>query len=230
MDGLSIIVPVYNEETNITFFLNTLESNLNIEHEVLIVYDFDEDNTIKPVKNIISKYSNIRLIKNIDSGAKNAFLTGVENSKFNNLLIAFPDEIFLIKKIEEMFKLINNGYDIVSGTRYKNGGKRLGGSMIGKILSKSINFVFHNFFKFQLSDTTTGFKMFKKNILNDLKIETKAKNWSFIMELTIKAYKNNLKITEVPIHSCDRVFGDNSKGNLIKSLITYLTELRNFLK
>ena len=59
--------------------------------------------------------------------------------------------------------IIDENYDFVSGTRYKNGGKRLGGSLIGHLLSFIANKSFSFITKFPLSDLTTGIKMFKKN-------------------------------------------------------------------
>lgn len=227
-DGLTIILPVYNEKENIKFFLNTLESNIEILHEVLIIYDFDEDNTLEPLNNILKKYENIRVIKNKSNGPKNAFLTGLEHSKYDILLISFPDEIFLINKIEKMYDLIKDGYDIVSGTRYKGDGNRIGGSKIGKIISKTANLILHYTFNFKLSDTTTAYKMFKKSVFDQIAIKTKSKNWSFIIEIMLKVNKSNLKITEVPIQSCDRVFGGTSKGNIVKSIYSYLSEFKKF--
>ena len=62
---ISVIVPVYNEGTNITKFIYSLESSVNIKHEVLIIYDFDKDDTIPPVRKLKKKFGNIKLIKNI---------------------------------------------------------------------------------------------------------------------------------------------------------------------
>ena len=44
--------------------------------------------------------------------------------------------------------IINDGYEFISGTRYAKGGKRIGGSLLGSILSKSANKLFKFFTKF----------------------------------------------------------------------------------
>ena len=57
---------------------------------------------------------------------------GINKSKFENILITAVDEIFPIISIDKMLNMIvKENYDFVSGTRYKNGGKRLGGSLVG---------------------------------------------------------------------------------------------------
>ena len=165
MSALSIIVPVYNEKDNINNFVNTLENNITTKHELIIVYDKKNDNTISNVKKLQKKYKNIILTKNSNKGAKNAFLTGLKKSRFKFILITFPDELLFIYKIDEMFKKIIHGYDMVSGTRYKNNGNRYGGNLKGKILSMSANFFMYYFLRYPLSDITTGFKMFRKKFL-----------------------------------------------------------------
>ena len=55
-------------------------------------------------------------------------------------MITAVDEIFPIISIDKMLNMIvKEDYDFVSGTRYKNGGKRLGGSFIGHLLSRLAN-------------------------------------------------------------------------------------------
>ena len=83
--------------------------------------------------------------------------------------------------------IVIENYDFVSGTRYANGGKRLGGSLIGHILSLLANKSFCLITRFPLTDLTTGIKMFKKNFynMNDMnKIE-------FDKSKTTIAYKKN---------------------------------------
>ena len=99
----------------------------------------------------------------LGKGVKYALKTGVNKSKYENILITAVDEIFPILSIDKMLNMIiDENYDFVSGTRYKKGGKRLGGSLIGHLLSVSANKSFGLLTNFPLSDLTTGIKMFKK--------------------------------------------------------------------
>ena len=67
-------------------------------------------------------------------------------------------------------KMINQNYDLISGTRYKLGGKRLGGSLVSRILSVLANYSFKVITNFPLSDSTTGIKMVKKDCLNQINL------------------------------------------------------------
>ena len=77
-------------------------------------------------------------------------------------------------------------------------------------LSRLANKLFKIFTNFPLSDCTTGIKMMRKNIWNNINLESNPVGWAFAFEITIKAYLNNYKISEVPLKSVDRLFGGKS--------------------
>jgi len=213
---LSIVLPVYNEKESLPLMIRILNSTLEFEHEVIIVYDDLNDNCIPEAEKLKKNLSNIKLVhNNIGRGVKYAIATGIKNSKFETVLITSVDEIFPILSIEKMLNMIiREDYDFVSGTRYKNGGKRLGGSLVGHLLSLLANKSFSILTNFPLSDLTTGIKMFKKDFFNRVEINTEPVGWVFAFELSIKAYIMNLKIGEVPLVSVDRLFGGSSTFKL----------------
>ncbi len=61
---LSVVIPVYNEAKNITQTLLALRQNIVIPHEIIIVYDFDEDTTLPVVRSIKDDFKNLTLVKN----------------------------------------------------------------------------------------------------------------------------------------------------------------------
>ena len=212
---LSIIIPVYNEDDSAELMLNIFYLYLKLKIEIIIVYDFDNDSTVKIAQSLKNKYPTIKVIKNSSIGAKNALITGLKASSSDIILLTVIDEICPITSYHSMFTLIKeNNFDLVSATRYKNGGKRYGGSILGHIFSKISNFILHHLFSFPLSDSTTGIKMFKKSIFDNLSLNSNI-GWSFALELSLKSYLLDYKITEVPIKSIDRLFGGKSTFHLI---------------
>lgn len=214
--NLSIILPVFNERESLSLMVKILNSTLEFDNEIIIVYDDLNDNSIPVAKKLQNEFKNIILVHNTKGkGVKYALKAGVEKSKYNNILITAVDEIFPIISIDKMLNmLVVEGYDFVSGTRYKNGGKRLGGSLIGHILSFLANKSFCLLTRFPLSDSTTGIKMFKKNFFNSVEISSAPVGWVFAFELSLKAYLLNLKVGEVPLISIDRLFGGQSSFKL----------------
>lgn len=61
-----------------------------------------------------------------------------------------------------------------------------------------------------LSDATTGVKMMKKSILDQITFESRPVGWSFALEMSIKAQLLGATIGEVPVVSVDRPFGGES--------------------
>ena len=209
---LSIILPVYNERESLAIMVRLLISSLKFNHEIIIVHDTLEDNALEEANKLKKEFSNIKVIHNtIGRGVRNAVETGVKNSKYELILITAVDEIFPIISIDHMLnQLLEGGFDFISGTRYSKGGSRLGGSLIGSILSKIANKTFNYFSKIKLTDCTTGIKMMKKEVWSKINFQSKRVGWAFAFELSIQAYIKGYKISEYPIKSVDRLFGGSS--------------------
>lgn len=211
---LSIILPVCNEGENLKIMVQILEATIEVAHEVLIIYDFPEDNSIETANWLKNKYNNINLVYNdLGRGVANAIKKGLGAASGNIILIMMVDEIFPIAAIGDMLKLIDEGCDFVSCTRYALGGKRLGGSLIGGILSRAANKLFKLITSSALTDATTGIKMMRKSVFDRIDIEAKV-GWAFAFEISIKSQLLGLKIGEVPVVSIDRLFGGDSTFRL----------------
>ena len=83
------------------------------------------------------------------------------------MLIFAADEIGPVFIIRDMLALMEEGCDLVSCTRYAHGGGRLGGSLLGRTLSTTANFLFRRLTRSSLSDLTTGIKMFRCERFDD---------------------------------------------------------------
>ena len=222
--SLSIILPIYNEKESLAIMVRLLKSTLKFENEILIIYDSLEDNCVSEAKNLEKEIPNVRAIHNdIQPGVKFAVEKGIKESKYDIIFVTAVDEIFPIIAIDEMINLIvNDGFEFISGTRYSKGGKRIGGSLLGSVLSKTANKLFKIFTNFPLSDCTTGIKMMRKNVWNSISLESNPIGWAFAFELTIKVYLNNFKIEEVPLKSVDRLFGGSSTFKPLSWIKEYL--------
>jgi len=211
---LSIILPVKDEKESLPIMIKILKLWLDFPYEVIIVYDDLNDNTIPEARKLQEQFKdmNIFLVHNdYGKGVINAVKKGIENSNYDVIFVTVADEIFPIVSIPKMLDLIlNENFDLVSGTRYLTGGKTLGGSIIERILSRTANKLFKILTKFPLTDSTTGIKMFKKKMFQSISLESKPVGWAFAFELSIKAYLANYKLNEVPYKMINRLFGGTS--------------------
>jgi len=208
---LSILLPVRNEGINLRIMLRILRAMLEIPHEVLVICDDLDDTSIPVVNSLQGEYPNLRLIHNrIGRGVKNAIRAGCDAAVGEYVLIFAADEVGPVLAIEDMLALMEDGCDFVSCTRYAYGGRRLGGSAIGQILSRTANRLFHMISGCVLTDATTGIKLMRRSVYSQLNLEARPVGWAVAFEMSIKAQLAGFKLGEVPIISVDRLYGGES--------------------
>ncbi|MFP4323978.1 MAG: glycosyltransferase [Anaerolineales bacterium] len=212
---LTILLPVRNEGINVRIMLKILGAVVEVPHEVLVVVDSPDDETIPTVRDLQPDYANLRLIENtLGRGVINAIRAGVAEAHGDNILIFAADEVGPVLAIHDMLSLIEDGCDFVSCTRYAHGGRRLGGSFIGGLLSQTANRIFYQVSGCAFTDATTGIKMFRRAVFDMLEIEANPVGWAVAFEMSIKAQLKGLTLGEVPIISIDRLYGGESTFKL----------------
>lgn len=217
---LSIIVPAHNEEDNIVEVVKQIEDSVHIWHELVVVSDHSTDKTFELVEQLSKEYKNLVLVENkLECGFANAIRTGFSCSSGELLVPVMADLCDDLSTIQVMFELINQGYDIICGSRYISGGKRLGGSKLKGILSNFAGCSLHYLLGLPTRDIANAFKMYKRGVLE--KIEIKSKGFEISMEMPLKAFYLGFKITEVPTLWKERAMGKSS-FKIFKLLPSYL--------
>ena len=220
---VSILMPVRNEGINLKIMLKILRAVLEVDHEVVVVCDDPADESVPIVLEMQPDYANLRLVHNrFGRGVTNAIRAGVEASVGEYVLIFAADEIGPVLAIGDMLALMREGVDFVSCTRYAYGGRRLGGSPIGQMLSRMANWLFHRLGGCVLTDATTGIKMMRREVFSRLNLSAKPVGWAVAFEMSIKAQLTGLKLGEVPIISIDRLYGGESTFRLGSWSLEYL--------
>lgn len=194
---LSIVMPVYNEGKIITETITRVEKSVETAHELLIVFDMDQDTTIPPVKRLQKKYSNVKLIKNQSNGALNALKTGLNKAKGEAICIMMSDLTDDPKVLNEMIRKYDQGFELIAASRYMKGGKQIGGPIVKQILTRSAGLTLHYLFGLPVHDATNSFRLYSRKFLDKVKIESDG-GFELAIELTVKAHFTGYKITEVP--------------------------------
>jgi dolichol-phosphate mannosyltransferase len=208
---LTILMPVKNEGLNLTIMLKILRAVVDVPHEVLVVVDREDDDSLVVVGAMSPQYPTIRAVHNtLGAGILNALRSGIAHARGKYVLIFAADEVGPVLAIDDMIALMDQGCDLVSCTRYAHGGRRLGGSAIGGLLSQLANWMFCRLSGCRLTDATTGIKMFKPELFKQLHLEARPIGWAVAFEMGIKAQLAGLKLGEVPIVSIDRLYGGAS--------------------
>lgn len=221
MERLTLIIPVYNEGEVILETLNEIHNKVKTTHIILIIYDTDDDSTLEVIKKSGQSLSNVRFVKNLyGKGALNAVKTGYHFVDTEYFLLIMADLADDISQVDHMVDLMDQGFDVVCGSRYVRGGHQIGGGLIKKTLSRAAGVSLHILTGIPTHDISNSFKMYNTKILQQITFESIA-GFEILMELIVKAFLLGYRITEIPTTWKDRKAGD-SRFNLFGWLEHYL--------
>lgn len=116
-------------------------------------------------------------------------------------------------------------YDIVTGTRYIEGGGVFGWDLKRKLVSRVANFMASFLLNPGITDLTGSFRLYRKDVLEKLMAVNQSKGYVFQMEMMIRARQLGFTIGEVPITFVDRVFGASKLGG--QEIVSYLKGVLN---
>jgi len=228
---LSIIVPVYNEKKYIKSLLKKLINLKELKKQIIIVDDGSYDGTTDILKNKFIRSKSINKIifhkKNIGKGA--AIKSAQKYVKGDYVAIQDADLEYNPKDLIKIYKYIKkNKFDVVYGSRVLNKNKfqntknfthfiRIWGNIF---LTKFSNFINNQ----NLTDAHTCYKVFKKKIFKNIKLEEKG--FAFCPEITTKLSKLKYKIYETSISYNGRAYKDGKKITSIDGLIAIYSLVR----
>jgi dolichol-phosphate mannosyltransferase len=220
MTELDIVIPVYNEGENIGEMLRAFEREIKTPFRALIVYDFDEDNTLPAVEKIKTELKSLPLlVKNRAAGVHEAIMTGLEKSEAPAVLIFPADEAYNATIIDGMYRVFKEGAHVAVASRLMKGGSIEGGPVIKTLIVRIASFVLHHIVGVPASDASYGLRLFSKKLLDEVQIESTA-GFTYAVELLVKCHRLKWKVSEVPAKWQRRVRGE-SRFNLMKWLPHY---------
>ena len=206
---VSFVIPCKNEENNIKIFEKEIKEN-NQTIEYLFGDDNSSDKTNHEIDKLIEKLSNYKIIKYNGPGvckSENVY-NGIDLSSGDIIVIYDADLTVSFKDIEFSINVLKKtNADFINCTRMiypqKDGAMKFN-NFIGNSFFASL---FSLLFKKKITDTLCGTKIFYKK--DWIKIKKDISNWGIKdlwgdFDLLISAYKNNLKITEVPVTYYER--------------------------
>ena len=211
-----IVIPTYNEKGNIERLVSILEEDIfpkikKHDMNILVVDDNSPDGTSDEVRKLMKKWENIDLSLSEKRGLGAAYVRGmsyaIEKMKAEVLFELDADLSHDPKKIPEFLKKIDEGFDMVIGTRYSQGGSipknwgvnRKIQSIVGNLVVKTI------LMRFWIHDWTGGFRALRSEVfLKEKKELTAFRGYTFQVSFLHKAVRDGFKVAEIPFHFTDR--------------------------
>jgi len=222
IEPLDIVIPVYNEGPNIGRALEEIYEHVPLRKRVLVVYDFDGDDTVPVVQGLMPRYPGLGLVRNsLGRGVLRAIQAGIAATTAEVVVITMADLSDDVSVVPRMVALIRDeGYDIVCASRYMKGGRQIGGPRLKKWLSRTAGLTLHWLTGLPTHDATNAFRAYRRGMLAATEIESQA-GFAYSLEVTAKAYAAGRRITEVPSTWRDRSSGQ-SRFRLLAWLPQYL--------
>ncbi len=218
---LSVVVPVFKEGEAVEPVLRALDAGIATPHEILVVYDFDEDPTVPVIDRLHAELPSIRGLRNdLGRGVLNAMKAGIAASTGDYVLVSMADGSDEPHVVDAMVELARGGADVVSASRYMKGGHQVGGPPLKRLLSRTAGLTLHWFGGVATHDPTNNFKLYSRRFLDSTTIESDA-GFELALELTVKATLDRRRVAEVPTTWRDRTAGE-SNFKLRKWLPHYL--------
>jgi dolichol-phosphate mannosyltransferase len=219
--ALSIVMPVFKEGEAVEPVLRAIAAAVTASHEILVVYDFDEDPTVPVIERLAAEIPTIRGLRNdLGRGVLNAMKAGISASTGEYVLISMSDGSDEPHVVDSMVVLAMGGADVVSASRYMRGGHQIGGPPLKRFMSRTAGLTLHWFAGVPTHDPTNNFKLYSRRFLDSVTIESTA-GFELALELTVKATLARRRIAEVPTTWRDRTAGQ-SNFKLRKWLPHYL--------
>jgi|TARA_B110000438_G_scaffold300050_1_gene351546 glycosyltransferase involved in cell wall biosynthesis len=211
---LSVIIPCFNEEKTLKIIVKRVLNFKELEKEIIIVDDCSTDGSKLIINELSNSHSEIRgiyLEKN--SGKGSALKKGFDVVSGDIVLIQDADLEYDPKDYTALIKPFKNtDADVVYGSRF------MGGEYVRLqffwhfIANKLLTFVTNIVTNLNMSDMETGYKLFKKSVIQSINI--KEKSFGVEPEITIKLAKKKYIFYEVPISYQGRSYEEGKKITL----------------
>ncbi|MGR3174112.1 MAG: glycosyltransferase [Candidatus Scalindua sp.] len=214
--SLSIIIPTYNERENIKILIPEIEKTFrHVNHEIIVVDDNSPDGTAKASEELNKKYGNIRVIvRKKKEGIGAAIREGYNSARNSIILSSDADLSFTLADTYRLYEKIQEGYDLVWGSKYSKGSFYEPATWQGRVkkwVSKNGNKIIRITTGIKANDFTANLRAIKKDVW--AQIDTQEKTNTFLMEMILKCKYGGLRVAEMPVTFNARIYGE-SKMNL----------------
>ena len=192
---LLISIPAYNEEKtlpNVIKEIKEVMSKTKYNYKILVLNDGSTDKTAE-----VAKKLGVIVFSNNHMGLAETFKQEIKKfieSEADIMVHTDADGQYYAEDIPKLLKEIENGNDLILGSRFQYENKKIpiskkvGNKAFAKVLSKLL--------KIKLTDTTTGFRAFTKDVAKNIQF---INTFTYTQEQIIKAAKQGFKIKEIAI-------------------------------
>ena len=199
---LSIVLPARDEEGCIASTIEHLHVELrlqNIPHEIVVVDDGSSDRTWLILEELKARIPTLAPTKNTGPhGFGRAIIWGLNQMQGDAVVIMMADESDDVRDVVRYWRLLNEGYDCVFGSRFMKGGGVIDYPRFKLFLNRIANAFLQVLFAIKHNDITNAFKAYRKSTIDGCR-PLIAPHFNLTVELPLKAVVRGYRWTSMPI-------------------------------
>jgi len=199
---LSIVIPARDEEGCIASTIEHLYVELNIHgvpHEIVVVDDGSTDATWEKLKQVRERVPTLRPVRNAGlHGYGRAVVYGLDHMSGDAAVIMMADESDDCRDVVRYWKLLNDGWDAVFGSRFIKGGGVIDYPALKLRINRLANFFIRILFRIPLNDTTNAFKAYRRVAVDGCR-PLLSPHFNLTVELPLKTIVRGYTWTVIPI-------------------------------
>lgn len=234
---LSLIIPAYNEERRLARTLESVSEYLSRQpyrFEILVVDDGSQDSTLAIARRFQERQPALRILAEEHRGKGYAVRQGMLAARGQAVLFCDADLAVPMSELERLLPYLQDGYDVVIGSREGLGARRLGEPVYRHFMGRIFNWIIQIVTVRGIQDTQCGFKLFRGDVVGPLfralrlygvdapAIARATVTAGFDVEVLYLARKMNLRIREVPV---EWRFGTESKVDPMRDSLRALRDI-----
>lgn len=228
---VSLVVPAHNEEENLEQVVNRVKQALtgvDFRHdvEIVLVDDNSTDGTPELCDRLANEHGEVTVVhRTRDGGFGNAIKAGFEAASGDVLIPFMGDLSDDPTDIPKLVESIEEGYDVVYGSRFAKGGTVEGYPPLKLLYNRAYNNLIRLTFGIRARDITNAFTAYRSEVVEEIGIETlSSQSFDLTAELPLRSHIHGFTATEVPVSWRSREAGV-SKLNATKKGPLYLKRL-----
>ena len=214
-----VVIPTYNESENIERMLHRIHECLP-GAGVLVVDDGSPDGTADLVKGVAAELPDVHLLvrpskSGLGSAYRAGFAWGLERG-YDACIEIDADFSHDPAALPTLVAPLDEGFDVVIGSRYVEGGSIPNWAWHRHLLSRGGNAYASAVLGLGVADSTAGYRAYSAGILRQLDLDRiRAEGYGFQIEMTYRAIQHGATVTEVPISFVDRAAGESKMSSFI---------------
>jgi glycosyltransferase involved in cell wall biosynthesis len=229
MPSISLVLPAYNEADNIEPMVAeavpALEANAD-DYEIIVVDDGSADDTADVTRLIMERNPHVRLLEHpVNQGFGAAVFDGFTSATKDWIFYTDADRQFVLSELERFVPHMDQA-DLIAGYRAPRRDP-----FMRVLYGKGWSMLCTLMFGYTVRDVDCGFKLFRREIIEELAPQIASRGATFSIEWLVRAKRSGYRFVELPVSHRPRVAGSQTGANInvivraFRELVRFRTQL-----